>query len=48
MRTLHVSYTFLDLVEVPDDATDEEIVAYLQEIAPAPHYNDLEYTDMVR
>lgn len=45
MRTLYVSYTYLDTVEVPNDATDEEIEEYLGEIAPASGYNDLEWGD---
>lgn len=42
MRTVFVSYTVLDIVDVPDDWTDEEVEKLLRENAPAD-YNDMEW-----
>ena len=43
MKTVYVSYTYLDIVEVPDDATHEEISKILEDRAPAEWWNDIEY-----
>ena len=45
MRKLYVSYTYLDIIEVPDDATHEEIMEILEELAPAGGWNDIDYND---
>ena len=43
MRTLYVSYTYLDIVEVDNNATNEEIEEILKNRAPAEWYNDIEW-----
>lgn len=45
MRTICVNYSVLNVVEVPDDWTDEEIEKLLLENAPA-NYNDMEWDYM--
>lgn len=42
MRTVYVSYSVLDVVEVPDDWTDEEVEKLLESNAPIS-YNDMEW-----
>ena len=42
---IQVSYTYLDVVELPDDYTDSEVQDYLEEHAPAPGYNDIEWDE---
>lgn len=42
MRTVYVSYSILDVVEVPDDWTDEEVEKLLEDNAPI-NYNDMEW-----
>lgn len=42
MKKVFVSYSVLNIVEVPDDWTDEEVEKLLQDNAPAD-YNDLEW-----
>lgn len=42
MKRVFVSYSVLDIVEVPNDWTDEEVEQLLQDNAPA-NYNDLEW-----
>lgn len=42
MRTVFVDYTVLDIVEVPDDWTNEQVEKLLRENAPAG-YNDMEW-----
>lgn len=42
MRTVYVDYTVLDIVEVPDDWTNEQVEKLLRENAPA-NYNDMEW-----
>ena len=44
MRTVYVDYTVLDIVEVPDDWTNEQVEKLLRENAPA-NYNDMEWAD---
>lgn len=45
MKKVFVNYTVLDIVEVSDDWTDEDIEKLLQDNAPA-NYNDLEWEYM--
>lgn len=42
MKKVFVSYSVLNIVEVSDDWTDEEVEKLLQDNAPAD-YNDLEW-----
>lgn len=42
MRTVYVDYTVLDIVEVPDNWTNEQVEKLLRENAPA-NYNDMEW-----
>ena len=42
MKEVFVSYTVLDIIEVPDDWTDEKVEELLQNNAPIG-YNDLEW-----
>ena len=46
MKTLQVSYTYLDLVEVPDDMTYEEIRELIAERAPAPWWHEFEFFEV--
>lgn len=43
MRTVYVDYTVLDIVDVPDDLTDEQVEKLLRENAP-DNYNDMEWS----
>lgn len=45
MREIKVSYTILDIIEVPDDATDDEIEELCEQnwYDVAKDYNDLEW-----
>lgn len=43
MRTVFVNYSVLDVVEVPDDWTDEEVEKLLEDNAPV-NYNDMEWS----
>ena len=45
-RTLYVTYTYLDVIEVPSDATHDEILEILEEYAPANNWNDIEFSDV--
>ena len=42
MKRVFVSYSVFNIVEVPDDWTDEDVEKLLQDNAPA-NYNDLEW-----
>lgn len=42
MRTVYVDYTVLDIVEVPDNWTNEQVEKLLRENAPT-NYNDMEW-----
>lgn len=46
MKKLYASWTYLDIVEVPDDATHDEIMEILEERAPANGWNDIDYSDV--
>ena len=46
MKTLQVSYTYLDLVEVPDDMTYEAIRELIAERAPAPWWHEFEFFEV--
>ena len=42
MKTVRVTYTILDIYQVPDNWSDEEIQNYLEEVGPVP-CNDVEW-----
>ena len=44
-KTIQVSYTYLDVIEVPEDMSEDEIYDYLEEHAPAPGWNDMEWDE---
>lgn len=43
MRTVYVDYTVLDIVDVPDNWTDEQVEKLLRKNAPEG-YNDMEWS----
>lgn len=46
MKKLYVSYTYLDIIEVPEDASHEDILEILEELAPIEGWNDIDYTEI--
>lgn len=45
-RTLFVDYVYLKTVEVPADATNEEIYEILEKNAPADGWSDIQFSDV--
>ena len=44
MKEIYVSWTFLDVVEVPDDMTSDEIEELVSELDPPIQWNDREWS----
>ena len=45
MKKIYVSWTYLDTIEVPENASDEEIEEILDNIIPEPeNYNDRDWS----
>ena len=46
MKKLYVSYTYLDIIEVPEDTSHEDILEILEELAPIEGWNDIDYSEI--
>ena len=44
MKEICISWTFLDIVEVPDEMTDDEIEDLVSELDPPIEWNDREWS----
>ena len=47
MKEWYVSYTYLDIIQVPDDWNRDKVMEWADSLRPADGYNDLEVSEVI-